>query len=68
MRGVGRVRHRTDLPAGAFRPVYAAYGGVFVLLSLAWGRAIDGVRPDRFDVVGGMVCVIGVAGIMYSPR
>ena len=51
-----------------FGRVYAAYGGVFVLLSLAWGWAIDGVRPDRFDVVGGMVCVIGVAVIMYSPR
>jgi small multidrug resistance family-3 protein len=50
-----------------FGRVYAAYGGVFVLLSLAWGWAIDGVRPDRFDV-GGMVCVIGVAVIMYSPR
>ena len=51
-----------------FGRVYAAYGGVFVLLSLAWGWAIDDVRPDRLDVVGGMICLIGVAVIMYSPR
>jgi small multidrug resistance family-3 protein len=51
-----------------FGRVYAAYGGVFVILSLAWGWVIDGVRPDRFDLVGGMVCLIGVAVIMYSPR
>lgn len=51
-----------------FGRVYAGYGGVFVILSLAWGWAIDGLRPDRFDAVGGMVCLIGVAVIMYWPR
>lgn len=51
-----------------FGRVYAAYGGVFVVLSLMWGWAADGIRPDRFDVVGAMICLVGVAVIMYSPR
>jgi len=51
-----------------FGRVYAAYGGVFVVLSLAWGWAVDGIRPDRFDVLGAAICLGGVAVIMYSPR
>ncbi len=51
-----------------FGRVYAAYGGVFVILSLACGWAVDGIRPDRFDVAGGMICLAGVAVIMYWPR
>ena len=51
-----------------FGRVYAAYGGIFVVLSLAWGWAIDGVRPDRFDVLGSVLCLSGVAVIMYAPR
>jgi len=51
-----------------FGRVYAAYGGVFVVLSLAWGWAVDGVRPDLFDVIGGAICLAGVAVLMYSPR
>ncbi len=51
-----------------FGRVYAAYGGVFVVLSLLWGWGIDGQRPDRFDLVGGVVCLVGVAIIMYAPR
>jgi small multidrug resistance family-3 protein len=48
--------------------VYAAYGGVFIVLSILWGWKIDGVVPDRFDIVGGMISLIGVAIIMYWPR
>jgi small multidrug resistance family-3 protein len=51
-----------------FGRVLAAYGGIFVAGSLAWGMAVDGYRPDRFDVVGAVVCLIGVAVIMYAPR
>ncbi len=51
-----------------FGRVYAAYGGVFIVLSILWGWKIDGVVPDRFDIVGGMVSLIDVAIIMYWPR
>ncbi|PKN61582.1 MAG: YnfA family protein [Deltaproteobacteria bacterium HGW-Deltaproteobacteria-15] len=51
-----------------FGRVYAAYGGVFVVLSIAWGWLIDKRMPDRFDLIGGFICVIGVIVIMYWPR
>lgn len=51
-----------------FGRVYAAYGGVFVVLSLAWGWTVDRVGPDRFDLLGAALCLAGVAVIMYTPR
>jgi small multidrug resistance family-3 protein len=51
-----------------FGRVYAAYGGVFVVLSLLWGWRFDGIRPDLFDLIGAGLCLIGVAVIMYWPR
>lgn len=51
-----------------FGRVYAAYGGVFVVLSLLWGWRIDKVTPDRFDIIGGSVALAGVFIIMYWPR
>lgn len=51
-----------------FGRVYAAYGGVFIVLSLAWGYWIDKVTPDRFDLIGGAVALVGVLIIMYYPR
>jgi small multidrug resistance family-3 protein len=41
---------------------------VFVAGSLAWGVAVDGFRPDRFDIVGATICLVGVAVVMYTPR
>lgn len=55
-------------PDANFGRILAAYGGVFVAGSLAWGMVADGFRPDRYDVVGALVCLVGVAVIMYSPR
>ena len=55
-------------PDADFGRILAAYGGGFVTGSLAWGMALDGYRPDRFDVVGALVCLVGVAVIMYAPR
>ena len=55
-------------PDADFGRILAAYGGVFVAGSLAWGMALDGYRPDRYDVVGALVCLAGVAVIMYAPR
>ena len=51
-----------------FGRVYAAYGGVFIVLSILWGWKIDKITPDRFDLIGGFVALIGVAIIMYWPR
>jgi small multidrug resistance family-3 protein len=51
-----------------FGRVYAAYGGVFIVLSIFWGWAIDKVQPDRYDLIGGLICLAGVAVIMYWPR
>ena len=54
-------------PAG-FGRVYAAYGGIFIVLSILWGWKIDQVKPDGFDIIGGIVALIGVLIIMYWPR
>lgn len=51
-----------------FGRVYAAYGGVFVVLSILWGWRIDKIMPDRFDLIGGAVALSGVVIIMYWPR
>jgi len=51
-----------------FGRVYAAYGGVFVVLSILWGWQIDKILPDRFDIIGGTVALAGVVIIMYAPR
>ena len=51
-----------------FGRVYAAYGGVFIVLSILWGWQIDKVVPDRFDLIGGLIALIGVIVIMYWPR
>jgi small multidrug resistance family-3 protein len=55
-------------PDANFGRILAAYGGVFVAGSLAWGMVADGFRPDRYDVVGALICLAGVAVIMYAPR
>jgi small multidrug resistance family-3 protein len=51
-----------------FGRILAAYGGVFVAGSLVWGMVVDGFRPDRWDVAGALVCLVGVGLIMYAPR
>lgn len=55
-------------PDAEFGRILAAYGGVFVAGSLAWGMAVDGYRPDRWDVAGAAICLAGVGLIMYAPR
>jgi small multidrug resistance family-3 protein len=51
-----------------FGRILAAYGGIFVAGSLAWGVVADGFRPDRFDYLGAALCLIGVGVIMFAPR
>ena len=58
----------TFQPDSHFGRILAAYGGIFVAGSLAWGMVVDGYRPDRWDVIGALICLLGVAVIMYVPR
>jgi small multidrug resistance family-3 protein len=55
-------------PESEFGRALAAYGGVFVAGSIAWGMVADGYRPDRWDVMGALVCLAGMTLIMYAPR
>ncbi|MEU8322385.1 YnfA family protein [Nonomuraea sp. NPDC048881] len=55
-------------PDANFGRILAAYGGVFVAGSLVWGMVADGFRPDRWDVIGALICLVGVLVIMYAPR
>ncbi|MCJ7797505.1 MAG: YnfA family protein [Thermoleophilia bacterium] len=55
-------------PQGSFGRVYAAYGGIFVVMATFWGWGVDGIKPDRFDFIGAAVCLVGVGIIMWTPR
>lgn len=55
-------------PDPNFGRILAAYGGILVAGSLAWGVVLDGFRPDRYDLVGAGICLVGVVVIMYAPR
>ena len=55
-------------PDAHFGRILAAYGGIFVAGSLAWGVVADGFRPDRYDLAGALLCLAGVAVIMFAPR
>jgi small multidrug resistance family-3 protein len=52
----------------SFGKTYAVYGGVFVVMSIAWAWYVDGFKPDRFDVIGGLVCFTGIGIILFWPR
>src|SRR3990170_3226530 len=47
---------------------FAAYGGVYILTSIFWLWMIEGARPDRWDVIGGAICLVGAAVILWGPR
>jgi small multidrug resistance family-3 protein len=55
-------------PDPHFGRLLAAYGGLFVGASLAWGVVVDGFRPDRYDLAGAALCLVGAAVIVYAPR
>lgn len=58
----------TFQPEPSFGRVYAAYGGIFVILSLLWGWQIDRKSPDLYDWLGAAICLVGVSIIMWAPR
>lgn len=55
-------------PDPNFGRILAAYGGIFVAGSLVWGVVVDKFQPDRWDLTGAVICLFGVAVIMYAPR
>lgn len=55
-------------PDAHFGRVLAAYGGIFIVGSLLWGVVADGFRPDRYDLLGAFICLVGVGVLMYVPR
>ncbi|CAG0974611.1 MAG: YnfA family protein [Rhizobiaceae bacterium] len=55
-------------PIDAAGRAYAAYGGIYIAVALVWLWAAEGIRPDRYDVVGAMICLFGAAVILFSPR
>lgn len=48
--------------------VYAAYGGVYVMVAVIWLWLVDGVMPDRWDIAGSVVALAGMAIILFAPR
>jgi small multidrug resistance family-3 protein len=52
----------------SFGRVYAAYGGVFIVLSILWGWGVDKKTPDFYDWIGAAVCLIGASIILFAPR
>lgn len=52
----------------SFGRVYAAYGGIFIVLALLWAWKVDGFKPDKYDLIGAVVALIGACIIVYMPR
>lgn len=58
----------TQVDASVAGRAFAAYGGVYVAASLVWLWAVEGFRPDRWDLMGGAVCLAGAAIVVFGPR
>lgn len=58
----------TLVPASAAGRAFAAYGGVYIAASLVWMWTVEGARPDRWDLIGAAICLIGAAVILAGPR
>jgi drug/metabolite transporter superfamily protein YnfA len=68
MAGAVHVEEGDDVADGERPAVHVAYGGIYIAASLAWLWTIEGVRPDRWDVTGAAICLIGAAVILFGPR
>lgn len=55
-------------PIPEFGRVYAAYGGVFIVLAVAWSMLVDGFVPDRWDITGALIALTGAAVMVFGPR
>ncbi len=47
---------------------YAAYGGIYIVAAIVWLWGAEGYRPDRWDVTGGAICLVGMTVILFGPR
>lgn len=56
------------LQPAEFGRVYAAYGGIFIISAIIWGRIVDKKKPDRYEIMGSLVAVAGALVIFYAPR
>jgi small multidrug resistance family-3 protein len=56
------------LQPASFGRTYAAYGGIFIVLSILWGALVEKIAPDKYDWLGGLIALLGVLVIMYAPR
>ena len=58
----------TLVESSAAGRAYAAYGGIYITASLAWLWLAEGVRPDRWDLTGAAICILGASLILFAPR
>ena len=58
----------TRIDSGFAGRAYAAYGGVYIAMSLGWLWVVELQRPDRWDVLGALICLLGAAVIIFGPR
>lgn len=58
----------TLAPVDAAGRAYAGYGGIYIAVSLAWLWLVEGRLPDRFDLIGAAICLLGAAVILFAPR
>ena len=58
----------TQVPSEAAGRAFAAYGGAYIVASLAWMGVVEKTMPDRWDLIGGAVCLVGAALILFAPR
>jgi small multidrug resistance family-3 protein len=56
------------LQPAEFGRVYAAYGGIFIVSAVIWGRVIDKKKPDKYEIIGSIVVIVGALVIFYVPR
>lgn len=65
---VGFALALTAVPVDAAGRAFAAYGGIYIAASLAWMWAMEGIRPDRWDTAGLLICLAGATVILLGPR
>ena len=56
------------LQSSYFHRIYAAYGGIFIVMALIWGFVFEGTSPDFYDILGASIAIVGVIIIYYTPR